>query len=57
MNPPESMTPDGEFTRRSAHESICMCCFLTVRTAFDQTLEEAEREHLKICHEMPGAAS
>lgn len=41
--------PNPRFSRKSETESICMCCFLTVRADRYTTLEDAEDIHREVC--------
>ena len=48
--------PDGEFTRRSDTESVCMYCFITVRVNAGESLNLAELLHAMECAFMPDGA-
>ena len=48
-----SADPKQDFTRRSATESICMYCFLTVRVQSPYDLDTEERVHASLCLERP----
>ncbi len=54
MYDPQRTNIDGNFTRRSKTESVCMRCFLTVRAYWDETLDEAEADHAQVCIQRPG---
>ncbi len=41
--------PEDQFTRRSEVESICMFCFITVRSITPAHLELAEDVHSQTC--------
>ncbi len=42
-------SPENQFTRRSEIESICMFCFITVRSTTPAYLELAENVHSRTC--------
>jgi|HubBroStandDraft_6_1064221.scaffolds.fasta_scaffold291215_3 hypothetical protein len=42
-------SPENQFTRRSKTESICMFCFITVRSEIPAYLELAEDVHSQTC--------
>ncbi len=41
--------PEPAYTRKSEKESICMCCFSTVRADRYTTLDIAEAIHSEVC--------
>ena len=45
---PQSQRSD-EFTSRSAHESICMTCYATIRAMRTENLEAAQQRHASDC--------
>lgn len=50
-------TPETEFTQKSETASICMFCFVTVRSKTPSYLRLAEDVHSQVCPARPGRPS
>jgi hypothetical protein len=48
--------PQPTFTRRSEKESVCVFCFLTIRSDDYTTLQDAEEIHADVCLVRPDSA-
>jgi hypothetical protein len=56
MSSQNSPDTKPEFTRRSDTESVCMCCFQTIKTDCYAPLEYVEDIHADVCLMRQGSA-